>query len=699
MRIFKNIEDAADALRMQEPTFLKKAAHGYICPECNQGAHKGNGVTRHTQNKELWYCVSCKKARSIFGLYASFTGIPDDPAHYPEIVAGVARYFGADIEKQDPELKTGAKKEPRKEKPVEPRADHTAEYQAWNKALKENPGALQTVKSWGITDAAIDHFMIGYAANWSHEKSPEYRTNRVIFPRSKYTYSARLIDRSFAGRWKYMVTGAQNTLFNSEALAQTDSRIPIVVVEGEIDAIIIWGTGHLEVIALGSVTNAETFIKAAKKINPAAVYILALDNDTEGKKTQDYIADALHTANIAYISADTAELYDGMKDAGEAGVKDLRGFTSRLFPYYDEGYGIRITRDQQAEQEAYSRSGAGMVDSFLQVVEKNTFEPISSGLSSLDNAIGGGFIRQSVIMLGAAPGMGKTALISQICENIARTGEEDILYLNLEMSREILIARSLARIANTAAAGKKKIGVNEILRGYAWDDDTRDRIHEAAEIYKDTIAQHLVYNPGEPVTDLAGILQKIEDEKRRLGHAPIVVIDYLQLITGEDTEDAITVIKRSMLALKKYANDNNTLVFAITANNRASMTTGQSGLNSGRDSSNIEYGADVHLGLEYEAVGATVSIENGTPKKTQGKDLEYIGAVRRAYHEAKQRNTGIPENQWIADDTAILQEYRQICTRYIVRVNKNRYGDADRIARLTFDGERAQFMEIDSKYY
>jgi replicative DNA helicase len=261
-----------------------------------------------------------------------------------------------------------------------------------------------------------------------------------------------------------------------------------------------------------------------------------------------------------------------------------------------------------------------------------------------------------------------------------------------------LIARSLARIVNTATAGGRKIGVNEILRGYAWDTDTRKRIHEAAQIYKKTIAGHLVYNPGEPRTNLEDILQKIEEEKRRLGHAPIVVIDYLQLITGADTDDTIAIIKKSMLKLKEYANDNNTLVFAITANNRASMTTGQSGLNSGRDSSNIEYGADLHMGLEYEAVVTTATIENGEVKTQSGKTLEQIGAIRRAYFEAKQRNAGIPENQWIAEDTEILKAYRQYCTRYVVRVNKNRYGDSERIARFTFDGERAQFMEIDTRY-
>lgn len=596
-----------------------------------------------------------------------------------------------------PKVKRDPQPEPKRE-------DYTDQYRAWNNLLLQDTTALETLHSWGIEDKAIKHFLIGYAPEWAHHTHPEYKSKRIIFPRSRETYSARTIDRSFTGNGKYLIEGNQGALFNPAALRDTNSKMPIIVVEGEVDAIVIWQLGFTEVVALGSTKNKDRFIKQAQEINPAAVYILALDNDPEdsqreGQKTQAYIADQLGKAGIAYISTDTAALYDGMKDAGDAVPKDAEGFIKHIYPYLEQGYNIRAERDKAAEIEAYNSSGPGMVDLFLQDVQTQRYQPIKSGITSLDRATGGGFIRESVIMLGAAPGMGKTALISQVCENIAAAGEADILYLNLEMSREVLLARSIARIAN---ANGKTVTVNEILRGYEWDTGTREIIGMAADEYKSTIAGHLIYNPGKPETDLDKIMGKIEDERRRLGHAPIVCLDYLQLLTGKPDEDTIDVIKRAMQTFKGYANDNHTIVFIVTANNRDSMKTGESGLNSGRDSSNIEYGADLHMGLEYASVGSTIKEitegEDGEPdvKVEKGKELSFIGAVKKAYLQMTRRNAGVPIEEWSSQDKLLLDAYKKYCTRYIVRVNKNRYGDGEATATLVFDGAAARFVELDT---
>ena len=267
------------------------------------------------------------------------------------------------------------------------------------------------------------------------------------------------------------------------------------------------------------------------------------------------------------------------------------------------------------------------------------------------------------------------------------------------MSREILLARSIARIAN--AGGKQIITVNEILRGYEWSDSgKREVVMMAAEEYKETVAQHMVYNPGKHTRDLDALMSKIEEETRRIGHAPHVCLDYLQLVSGKKEEDTIDVIQRAMDALKQYANKNHVLVFVISANNRASMKTGESGLNSGRDSSNIEYGADVHLGLEYEAVSSKAVVgkdeETGQSrvKIVKGKSLDYLSAVKRRYGLISNK----PEYEWTFDEQLIADEYKENCTKFVVRVNKNRYLESERIAKLSFDGASARFLPIDTKH-
>lgn len=674
-----------------------QGASMYCCPICGSGTGpKKTGALKVDTRTNRVMCF----ARGCFGDHGE-----DTPGALAKIWKCTLREaltragYQLDQAQSAPPPAPRPKKEPQ---PAPKREDRTAQYKEWNTILLQDAAALDTVHSWGITDEAIKHFLIGYAPEWAHSKTPNTKSKRVIFPRSRDTYSARVYDRSFTGEKKYQIEGAQHTLFNSADIRNTESKMPIIVVEGEIDAIVIWQLGFtgVGVVGLGSTTNKGDFITAAKEINPAAVYILALDNDPDGstkdgQKTQEYIADELDKANIAYISTDTAALYGGMKDAGEAVTKDVNGFITRLMPYLSQGFDMRQEREKAAEIEAYNHSGPGMVDLFLQDVQTPRYKPISSGIKTLDRATGGGFINESVVMLGAAPGMGKTALISQVCENIAAAGAADVLYINLEMSREVLLARSIARIANERGG---TVTVNEILRGYKWDAGTREVIAMAADEYKASIAGHLIYNPGKPETDLDKIMEKIENERRRIGHAPIVCLDYLQLLTGRKDEDTIDVIKRAMQTFKQYANDNHTIVFIVTANNRDSMKTGESGLNSGRDSSNIEYGADLHMGLEYASVGTNVTDidENGEPKIEKGKDLSFIGAVKKAYLQMLRRNEGTPPENWNEQDKLLQDAYRKYCTRYLVRVNKNRYGDGEATAHLIFDGATARFVEIDT---
>lgn len=676
---------------------LEKSKSGmYCCPICGsgKGVH-GTGALKLYDNPPRVQCYGKGKCFTEKGEDTPGALMRLWNMTLPEVLERAGYHVNSTSPSPAPEVKRETPK------PAPKLEDFTAQYKKWHEALMGSKRALDYLRNRGISEETARHFLLGYDPKWKHPTSKgNYTEERIIIPRTKYSYTARALDPNANNKYKAI----SQELFNSGVLtaaAATENKMPIVVVEGEMDAIAVWQLGYEEVMALGGIGNKEKFIAAAKEKNPTAAYVIALDNDEEdekgqraGQDAQADIAAALDAAGIAYISANTAELYGGKKDAAEAALTDTDSLAKRLTGYCEQAYNLRAEKEKAAELEAYNRSGAGMVDAFLQAIQTEKFRPISSGIQEIDNAIGGGFIRKSIIMLGAAPGMGKTALLSQICENIARHTGEDILYINLEMSRENLLARSIARIANEG--GKQVVTVNEILRGYEWEkkEGVKEIVMSAAQEYKETIANHLIYNPGETKTDLEVILQKIEDEKRRLGHAPIVVIDYLQLLTEEGVEDNITVIKRAMQTMRNYANDNDTLVFMITANNRDSMKTGQSGLNSGRDSSNIEYGADLHLGLEYAAVSATTVLDEGEIKIKTGKTLEYLNAVKRDYN----RLTTRPRNEWTDEDRLLEETYQKYCTAFILRVNKNRYLESERTAKLIFDGASARFLPLDTRH-
>ena len=64
----------------------------------------------------------------------------------------------------------------------------------------------------------------------------------------------------------------------------------------------------------------------------------------------------------------------------------------------------------------------------------------STGSSELDRVLGGGLVKGSLILLGGEPGIGKSTLILQLCENVK--GEGKVLYVSGEESAEQIKLRA-----------------------------------------------------------------------------------------------------------------------------------------------------------------------------------------------------------------------------------------------------------------
>ncbi len=76
----------------------------------------------------------------------------------------------------------------------------------------------------------------------------------------------------------------------------------------------------------------------------------------------------------------------------------------------------------------------------LKDVEKNETTRISTGVGELDRVLGGGFVKGSLTLLGGEPGIGKSTLILQICNNVKVDGK--ILYVSGEESAEQIKLRA-----------------------------------------------------------------------------------------------------------------------------------------------------------------------------------------------------------------------------------------------------------------
>ena len=70
----------------------------------------------------------------------------------------------------------------------------------------------------------------------------------------------------------------------------------------------------------------------------------------------------------------------------------------------------------------------------LKDVERKSTLRIKTGVGELDRVLGGGFVEGSLTLLGGEPGIGKSTLILQICDNVKVDGK--ILYVSGEESAE-----------------------------------------------------------------------------------------------------------------------------------------------------------------------------------------------------------------------------------------------------------------------
>mgnify|MGYP002510078227 FL=1 len=56
----------------------------------------------------------------------------------------------------------------------------------------------------------------------------------------------------------------------------------------------------------------------------------------------------------------------------------------------------------------------------------------NTGMNELDRVLGGGAVKGSLVLVGGAPGIGKSTLMLQICDNLCRFSE--VLYVSGEES-------------------------------------------------------------------------------------------------------------------------------------------------------------------------------------------------------------------------------------------------------------------------
>ncbi len=224
---------------------------------------------------------------------------------------------------------------------------------------------------------------------------------------------------------------------------------------------------------------------------------------------------------------------------------------------------------------------------------------ITTGLETL-NAKTGGMHHSDLVILAGRPGMGKTALATNIAFNAARRMVRDIddgiaaersagagvAFFSLEMSADQLATRILAEQSGISS---------EALRmGKISQQDFRNLARAAADL--ETLPLYIDDTPG---LTIAALRTRARRMKRQKG-VGMIVVDYLQLLQGtgkNSNENRVQEISEISRGLKTLAKELNVPVLALSQLSRAveQREDKRPQLSDLRESGSIEQDADIVL--------------------------------------------------------------------------------------------------------
>ena len=214
---------------------------------------------------------------------------------------------------------------------------------------------------------------------------------------------------------------------------------------------------------------------------------------------------------------------------------------------------------------------------------------IPTGFKRLDRKLSG-LQKSQLIIVAGRPGMGKTSFALNIAQHVEISGQIPVAVFSLEMSREQLAMRMLCSEA-LVDSQKTRNG------GLTYDDF--EKLAKGIEV----LGKAPVYIDDSPTITVMEMLAKARRLKKEKGLG-LVVIDYLQLMTGKDRrENRQQEISGMTRSLKIMAKELELPVILLSQLSRASekRDTKRPMLSDLRESGSIEQDADVVLFIHRES--------------------------------------------------------------------------------------------------
>jgi len=346
-------------------------------------------------------------------------------------------------------------------------------------------------------------------------------------------------------------------------LAESSRPIDMITLVEELDR-------HKDLQAIGDVPYVSSLVEGVPD-RPSIEHYVKIVRD---KALLRGLISASNTAIArAAEQSDTAE--DVLSDAEAA-----------IFQLSEKRIGRGFMGVQEIVRESF-----GTVDALLQRGQRIT--GLATHYNDLDEMTSG-LQRSDLVIIAARPSMGKTAFAMNIAENAAIVDQQVVGFFSLEMSREALLMRLLCSQA--------KVDAHKMRTGSLWQDDMKKVVRAMEQL-----AHAPIYIDDTPGISLSEMRAKARRLKQSQGRLDLIVVDYLQLMSGggkrfENRTQEVSAISRGLKALAKELS---VPVVALSQLSRAPESRGgdhRPQLADLRESGSIEQDADLVMFIFREEV-------------------------------------------------------------------------------------------------
>lgn len=268
---------------------------------------------------------------------------------------------------------------------------------------------------------------------------------------------------------------------------------------------------------------------------------------------------------------------------------------SRMYADYSSEENFQKMQDAMRELEDLDQNDeSGKLENAFDKIRHQLYNDDGEGIKTynlLDKALGGGLYGGELAIIGARPGVGKSAYgINLAIQAMSRNDSPVVDFFTLEMTQESMLKRFVSRTSEINSMRlrnpyKNLSGAEKMLV----EEKTREFLGTHLRIYDDK------FN-----------LKDIEVEIRRRHHEAdgkpyLPIIDYLQLINVEGrSENQNVEVGKITRTLKLLANELDIPIIVLSQLNREMEAHERPSLKNLRDSGNIEQDASLVLFLFNE---------------------------------------------------------------------------------------------------